>query len=70
MLMYELEFLVNEMLVAVCGHYLNNPRPHNIIHSIFKKFNIKIQDYLVTIKYHKSQMTAEEKQQYGILTEN
>ena len=61
MLMHELEFLVNEMLSAVCGHNLNNPKPHNIIYSIFKKFNIKIQEYLVAIEYYISQMTVEEK---------
>ena len=32
MLMYELEFLVNEMLAAVCGHNLNNPKQHNLLH--------------------------------------
>ena len=71
MLMYEFEFLVNEMLAAVCGHNLNNPKPHDthdIIYSIFKKFNIKIQEYLVAIEYWISQMTAEVKQQHGILT--
>ena len=41
---------------------------HDIIYSIFKQFNIKIQEYLVAIEYWISQMTAEEKQQYGIST--
>ena len=57
MLTYELEFLVNEMLAAVCGHNVKNPKPHDIIYSIFKKFNIKIQKYLVAIEYWISQMT-------------
>ena len=68
MLMHELEFLVIEMLGAVCGHNLNNPKHLDIIYSIFRKFNIKIQEYLVDTEYWISQMTAEEKQQYGILT--
>ena len=66
MLMYELEFQVNKMLAAVCGLNLNNPKPHEIMYSIFKKFNIKIQEYFVAIEYWISQITAEEKQQYSI----
>ena len=65
-LTYELEFLVNEMMRAVCGDTLNNPKPHDIIYSIFKKFNIKIQDYLVAIEYWIRQMSEEEKEKYGI----
>ena len=68
MLTYEHEFLVNEMLAAVCGHNLKNPKPHDIIYSIFKNLHIKIQEYIVAIEYCLSQMSAEEKQQYGIFT--
>ena len=49
MLTYEPEFLVSKMLATVCGHNVNNPKPHDLIYSIVKKFNIKIWENWVVI---------------------
>ena len=64
----EIILLIGYMKGGICVFpgVRNNPKAHDIIFGIFSKLNIKVQNYLVRIKYWESQMTDEERRLYGL----